>query len=186
MENRKALLIIDMQKGSFTSKSPRFDTNGVVNRINALAQIFRESGFPVIFIQHNGAKTKEFIPATEEWELLDELDVESEDILIEKYANDAFYESNLRSRLTELSIRELFITGCATDFCVESSIQSALSKDYHITVVEDGHTTGDRPHINAQKVIEHYNWVWQNMIPTNGKIEVKNLERIKKESKQGI
>ena len=30
-------MVIDMQKGSFTSKSPRFDTKGVVMRINELA-----------------------------------------------------------------------------------------------------------------------------------------------------
>src|SRR5690606_35544843 len=83
------------------------------------------------------------------------------------------------SKLTELNITELFITGCATDFCIESTIQSALTKDYNITVVENGHTTGERPHLKAEKVIEHYNWVWRNMIPTKGKIEVKTFEEIK-------
>lgn len=78
-----------------------------------------------------------------------------------------------------MRIDELLITGCATDFCVESTIQSALSKDYNITVVADGHTTGDRPHLKAEQVIEHYNWVWQNMIPTKGKIEVKTFKEIK-------
>ncbi|MBT1687173.1 isochorismatase family protein [Fulvivirgaceae bacterium PWU37] len=33
------------------------------------------------------------------------------------------------------------ITGSATDFCVESTVQSARSKDYQVTVVKDGHTT---------------------------------------------
>ena len=47
MENRKALLVIDMQKGSFTSETPRFDTNGVVKRINELAEMFRELNYPV-------------------------------------------------------------------------------------------------------------------------------------------
>ena len=40
-------------------------------------------------------------------------------------------------------------------------------------VVEDGHTTSDRPHISAETVIAHYNWVWQNMIPTEGSIKVR-------------
>jgi nicotinamidase-related amidase len=30
MENMKALLIIDMQKGSFSPKTPRYDTKGVI------------------------------------------------------------------------------------------------------------------------------------------------------------
>jgi nicotinamidase-related amidase len=133
----------------------------------------------VIYIQHDGTGTGEFEKNTEDWENLDELIVELNDIRIDKYANDVFYKSELQLKLTELEINELFITGCATDFCVESTIQSALTKDYNITVVEDGHTTGERPHLKAEKVIEHYNWVWQNMIPTKGQIKVVKTERIK-------
>lgn len=90
-----------------------------------------------------------------------------------------FYKSELQSKLNEIQVGELFITGCATDFCVESTIQSALIKDYNITVVKDGHTTGERPHLKAEQVIEHYNWVWQNMIPTNGHIKVEATAQIK-------
>lgn len=182
MEKRKALLVIDMQKGSFTEKTPRFDTKGVVERINKLALIFRALDFPVIYFQHDGAGTGAFEKNTEEWEILAELDVQPTDILIDKYANDSFYKSDLESNLQEFNVTELFITGCATDFCVESTIQSALTKEYDITVVSDGHTTGERPNLNAEKVIDHYNWVWQNMIPTKGKIKVRNFEEIKNDT----
>jgi len=117
MKNRKALLIIDMQKGSFTPKTPRFDTDGVVKRINEIASIFRERNFPVIYIQHDGTGTGEFEKNSSDWENLDELIVEPTDFRIDKYANDVFYESQLQSKLTELNVTELFITGCATDFC---------------------------------------------------------------------
>ncbi|MEO9849514.1 MAG: cysteine hydrolase family protein [Reichenbachiella sp.] len=176
--SRKALLVIDMQKGSFTSKTPRFDTEGVVDRINQLAALFRQQGHAVIFIQHDGSSANEFVPNSEDWELLDGLQVEQTDLLVSKYANDVFYRSELQAVLAEQKADELFMTGCATDFCVESTIQSALAKDYNITVVADGHTTGERPHLTAEQVIEHYNWVWQNMIPTKGKIEVANFKSI--------
>ena len=179
MTTKKALLIIDMQKGSFTPKTPRFNTRGVVNKINALAKLFRTKNLPVIFIQHDGTNMNEFIPNTTEWALLDDLEVAPTDVLIDKYANDVFYKSKLQEKLIKLNIKELVITGCATDFCVESTIQSALTKDYLVTVIEDGHTTGDRPHLKAEKVIEHYNWVWKNMIPTYGSITVKPYNLIK-------
>ena len=178
MEKRKALLVIDMQKGSFTSVTPRFDSDNVVKRINSLAKIFREYDYPVIYIQHDGTKENEFIPMTTEWELLDELEVESTDLFLNKYANDSFYRSKLSQIVSELNVSELFITGCATDFCVESTIQSALVHDYLITIVSNGHTTADRPHLKAEKVIDHYNWVWKNMIPTKGKIEVFDYHEI--------
>ena len=132
MKNRKALLIIDMQKGSFTPKTPRFDTDGVVKRINELTELFRKAELPVIYIQHDGTGTGEFEKNTSEWELLDSLNVEPTDILIDKYANDVFYNSELQSKLMELNATELLITGCATDFCVESTVQSALTKNYNI------------------------------------------------------
>ncbi len=179
MSSKKALLIIDMQKGSFTPQTPRFDTEGVVKRINSLSNLFRNHKSPIIFIQHDGTSTNEFIPFTKEWELLDSLVIKPEDININKYANDVFYKSDLQSILVNLDINELFITGCATDFCVESTVQSALTKDYSITVVKDGHTTGNRPHLNAKQIIEHYNWVWQHMIPTKGNIQVIDFENIK-------
>lgn len=179
-DQRKALLIIDMQKGSFTPDTPRFDTDGVVNRINGLAQIFRKSKFPVIVIQHDGSSANEYVPNTREWELLDNIEVEPADIFIDKYANDVFYKSTLDSNLKDLKVDELYITGCATDFCVESTVQSALAKDYNVIVVGDGHTTGNRPHLKAEQVIEHYNWVWQNMIPTKGLVKVCRFEEIKR------
>lgn len=179
MKSEKVLLIIDMQKGLFTAKTPRFDTEGVVARINKLAKLFREMNYQVIFIRHDGSGTGEFEKNTEEWELLDELQTNPADILIDKYANDAFYKSELQSVLNELQTSELYVTGCATDFCVESTIQSALTKDYHVVVVGDGHTTGERPHLNAEKIVEHYNWVWQNMIPTKSNVSVKSFSDLK-------
>ena len=172
MINKKALLVIDMQKGSFTEATPRHNTEGVVQIINSLAAIFRAKSWPVLFIQHDGRAMNEFVPFTTEWELLDNLQIDTGDIRIDKYANDVFYRSELGQKLDLLAVNELVITGCATDFCVESTIQSAISKDYNITVIEDGHTTGNRPNLKASQVIDHYNWVWKNMIPTEGKIEV--------------
>jgi nicotinamidase-related amidase len=168
-----------MQKGSFTAKTLRFDTIGIVERINELAELFRELNHSVIYIQHDGTGTGEFEKHTTDWENLGNLVVKSTDIRIDKYVNDVFYKSELHSKLKELNLSELFITGCVTDFCLESAIQSALTKDYNITIMEDSHTTGERPNLKAEQVIEHYNWVWKNMILTKGKIKVEKTKNIK-------
>lgn len=178
MAEGKALLVIDMQKGSFTPETPRFDTDVVVDKINMLASAFRKEGSPVVFIQHDGTGSGSFEKYAPDWALLDELEVVEGDVLIDKYVNDVFYQSKMQSTLEKLNIKQLYITGCATDFCVESTIQSALVKDYELIVISDAHTTGDRPHLPAQKIIEHYNWVWQNMIPTKGKVEVVSAESV--------
>ena len=131
----------------------------MVDRINQLSQIFRASKFPLIFVQHDGTSFDEFVPNTIEWELLETLKVIPDDILVNKYANDVFYKPDLQKILNDLQIEELIITGCATDFCVVSAIQSALTREYHVVVVEDSYTAGERPRFKAGKVIEYYNWV---------------------------
>lgn len=182
MKHGDGLLIIDMQKGSFTKDTPRHDTPSLIKRLNLISERFRQQHRPVFFIQHDGSAEKAFIPNTWQWEILDELVVKEEDIVVSKIANDAFYKSTLTKHLERLEITHLYIAGCATDFCVESTIQSALSKDFDITVISDGHTTADRPQLEAKKVIEHYNWIWQNMIPTQGKIELKSCQKIIEET----
>jgi len=168
----KALLIIDMQNISFTPETPRWDTQGVIERINSLASSFRKKEYPVIIIQHDGSKDNFCIPSSKEWQVLDSIDVRCNDLAVSKIANDSFYQSELHKTLQQLNIEELVITGCATDFCVDSTIKSAITHEYKVTVISDAHTTGDRPHIKAEKVIEHYNWIWKESIPINGKIEV--------------
>ncbi len=172
LNHKKALLIIDMQKGSFTPQTPRYNTPVIIENINKIAHTMRLMSNTVIYIQHDGTGSGQFEKGNTDWELLDELETRSSDIFIDKYANDVFYRSDLQSVLEKGQVKELIITGCATDFCVESTVQSALTKDYKITVLKDGHTTGDRPHLSAKQVIDHYNWVWENMLPTQGSISL--------------
>ncbi len=166
----KALLIIDMQKISFTDKTPRWEADEVVNRINQLAGMFRKAQQPVVLIQHDGTKEGICLPDTPEWEFLDSLDQKENDLVVSKTANDSFYKSKLSELLEQLNVKELVITGCATDFCVDATVKSALGRDFNITVIDDAHTTADRPGLSARQVIDHYNRTWQEMIPTNGRI----------------
>ncbi len=140
--------------GIFKPYTLRYDTLGVVARINSLASYFRSKADQVIFIQHDGTKENVFLPNTADWKILPELSIHPTDIFISKTANDAFYRTELDAFLLENKITELFITGCATDFCVDTTIKSAIARDYQVTVIEDGHTTADRPHITAIQAIK--------------------------------
>ncbi|NEU06902.1 cysteine hydrolase [Flavihumibacter sp. R14] len=177
----RILLIIDMQRGSFIPETPRFDETGVVNRINSLASAIRADGGQVIFVQHDGSKENKFYPGSREWEILPELHVDPQDHFISKTANDSFYRTELKSVLDGLNIKELVITGCATDYCVDTTVRSALNNDYAVTVIKDGHTTADRPHLSAEQVITHHNWMWENMTPTEGQVRLVNCDELLKE-----
>jgi nicotinamidase-related amidase len=178
MEQTSALLIIDMQKGSFPTDIPCHDFPGVLMRINSLGKTFRDAGLPVIVIQHNGAEQGEYIPGTEDWQLVEELSVYPGDMQLEKRANDCFYGTNLQQILSDLGVAEVVITGSATDFCIDSTVQSALIKNLNVTVAKDAHTMTDRPNGKAEQFVDHYNWVWSNLTPTRGKISIRGTDEI--------
>jgi nicotinamidase-related amidase len=158
---KTALLAVDMQVGLFEGE-PRHDADGVVARINALARAVRAKGGIVIFIQHEDDGT--LTHGEPAWQVLPALDRRPDDPTVRKIACDSFYRSDLESILRERGITRLLMTGCATDFCVDTTIRSAASKEYEVVVIADGHTTKDRPHLPAEKIIEHHNWMWANLI----------------------
>jgi hypothetical protein len=84
-----------MRRLRFTEATPRYNTEGLVQIINSLATTFRTKSWRVLFIRHDGRAINEFVPFTTEWELLDDLEIDTDAIRINKYANDVFYRSEL-------------------------------------------------------------------------------------------
>lgn len=166
----RALLVVDMQVGLFEGNSPRYDADGVIQRINKIAKVVRATGGVVIFIQHedNGGLKR----GTEGWEILPILERADTDLLLHKQACDSFYETNLSDLLEQSSAQEIIITGCATDFCVDTTIRAAASRNYDVVVVEDAHTTKDKPHLDAKSIIRHHNWMWKNLILPRNEVKV--------------
>lgn len=173
-----ALLIIDMQKGLFVAETPRYDSDGVINRINTLGKAVRERGGMVVFIQHDGSKGNLLEPGTEGWEILPSLNRKPTDIVVNKAACDSFYKTELAQVLDRNKIRRLIVTGCATDFCVDTTVRAAFSLDYQVIVVSDCHTTSDRPFVDAASLIQHHNWLWKNLIHPEAQIEVMEMENL--------
>ena len=176
--SKKALVIIDMQVGSFTPATPRYESDRVIEKINRLSSKFRSNGDYIIFIRHDGTKEGYFYPGSDDWQILPSLNQQPGDIYIEKTINDSFYHSELQSTLLKLGVNDLYFVGCATDFCFDATVKSAISKDYNITIVKDGHTTADRPFVNAKTLIDHYNWLWSDLTPAAFPIKVISCDEI--------
>ena len=85
-------------------------------------------------------------------------------MLCQKTLNDAFAGSDLQATLQRLGVDRMLIAGWATDFCVDTTLRSAVSRNYNVVAVSDAHTLADRPHLDAASVIGHHNWVWANLI----------------------
>ncbi|MCG8685127.1 MAG: cysteine hydrolase [Desulfobacterales bacterium] len=172
------LLVVDMQKGLFTQETPRFDTKGVVERINKLIDKVRANWGKIIFIQHDGPAGDVLEPQTPGWELLEDLNRDYVDTIIRKTACDAFLDTPLLDTIRSFGDNQIIITGCATDFCVDTTIRSATSKGLDVTVARDAHTTADRPHLDAETIIRHHNWSWENLILSCGSLRVLSTDKI--------
>jgi nicotinamidase-related amidase len=163
---RTALIVIDMQQGLFAT--PKHDPAGTVARINGLADRVRAAGGIVIWVQHEGPEGDAFDPNEPGWRLLPDLRPQAADQFVRKTSCDAFLDTDLANKLAAANISRLIITGCATDYCVDTTIRSALARRFQTIVPIDGHTTSDRPHLPAQKVMEHHHAIWSDFLSPVG------------------
>jgi nicotinamidase-related amidase len=165
-----AIIIVDMQVGLFEGP-PKYDLEGVIQRINSLTAMVRKQSGKVIWVRHCGKAGDGFERNTVGWSFLPELDRYPDDVVVEKTLNDPFTRTSMLETLERIAPDRILVAGWATDSCVDSTIRSAISSDYDVVVVSDGHTVSDRPHLNAVSVIRHHHWVWTNLI-TNRSVRV--------------
>lgn len=169
MSASRVLMVIDMQNGVF--ENPRANREACTSRINQLIQ----SADKVIFIQHMGEGLE---PGSEAYAILPELLQPAGALYVTKTACDAFYRTNLEEVLRNHHINEFVVCGCATDYCVDSTIKNGSSRGYAMTVAGDAHTTANRTAAPAEVLIAHYNDVWRNLIIPGNTLLVKNSAEI--------
>ncbi|WP_112662227.1 cysteine hydrolase family protein [Microvirga flavescens] len=157
-----ALIVIDVQKNILARPGgerpvvlDRFDA--VRARIAGLVDAARHADAPVIFIQHDGAQGHRLETGLPGWEICEDLGRVSSDTVVRKAACDSFYETDLQSVLARQGITHLMIVGLMTQYCVDTTCRRAVSLGYDVTLVADGHTTGDSGVFTVEQLVEHHN-----------------------------
>lgn len=170
MADKRVVMVVDMQNGVFAT--PRQKQQECVAQVNRLIR----SAEQVIFIQHCEAGGLE--EGSQGFALLPELEQPENALYVTKTACDAFYQTDLERVLAENSIERFVICGCATDYCVDTTLKVGASKGYGITVAGDAHTTANRPAAEAVTLIAHYNDVWRSLTVPGNPVSVKSVETI--------
>jgi nicotinamidase-related amidase len=151
-----ALIVVDVQEGLFRPVPQPASSEVVFARINALTSRARAAHVPVIFVQHETAKGElEF--GSRGWALAKELCVEASDERIRKTTPDSFLRTNLESILETAGVSHVVVCGYATEFCVDTTVRRAAALGYDVTLVADAHTTHDKDHAAADKIVAHHN-----------------------------
>lgn len=154
----RALVIIDVQANLFDA--PRaYRIDEVASLLDRKAAEARAAGAPVIFIQHEEAGC-EWERGTPGWEFHPSLAPKPGDTVVAKSFCDGFRETELAAAFHRLGVDAIVVGGYATDFCVDTTVRAAASRGIPTTVIADGHTTSERPHLTAADVVRHHTWVW--------------------------
>lgn len=159
-----ALLVIDMQKG-FCDPESRMEKAGIgtenqraiVPDLLRLVDLARGWEMPVLFSQQihypeDVTRRRRRIPShidkqswapclrgTWEVDFIDEVAaaIRPEDLIVEKHRASVFFETTLDTKLRMLGIEQILISGCNTDFCVETTIRDGYYRDLDVIVVGD-------------------------------------------------
>jgi nicotinamidase-related amidase len=151
-----ALLVIDVQvgiiEGFHAHRGPV-----VLEQINKLLSKARASNMPIIYVQHDGEAGHPLEVGTEGWQIHPEIKPREQDLIIRKRASDSFFETTLQRELEARSVRHLIVTGCMTEYCVDTTARRAISLGYDVTLVSNAHTTIDNKLLTAAQIIAHHN-----------------------------
>jgi len=132
----KALLVIDIQNG-LTKKRPLHEFYTFIEAVNSSIKAYREAENLIVFIQHNNKQLKEL---TDDWKIDDRIDKQDSDLIIQKNHGNAFLETNLKTVLSEMKIKEIVVCGLVSHGCVRATCLAGLKLGFQTALLKDGHT----------------------------------------------
>lgn len=158
-----ALIIIDVQEGMFNEAFPVHNGAQLLGTLGQLIAQARTAQTPIIYVQHRGGVEQHpLYPDGPGFPVHRAITPQAGDIVIQKTEPDAFYETMLQTQLQARGINHLVVAGIQTDYCVDTTVRRAHSLGYHVTLVQDGHSTWPDSGLTADQIITHHNTVLNN------------------------
>ena len=157
MENKTALLVMDMQAG-IVSRLP--DASAVLSNVGKAIAAARSKKIPVIYVvvgfrqgapdispnNKSFAAAKEMFAGVNMHEFMTvhpDVAPQAGELTVIKRRISAFAGSDLEVVLRSFGINHMVLTGIATSGVVLSTVREASDKDYQLTVLADACGDGD-------------------------------------------
>ncbi|MCV9962343.1 cysteine hydrolase [Pararhizobium sp. BT-229] len=180
-----ALLIIDVQnailEGEGTpERQPVIDAalSETVSRLQSIQAHARAAHVPVILVQHDGGPGDPLARSSHGWGLRHEIAPVPGETVVHKMSCDSFFQTDLEEQLAKHSVTHLVIGGCQTQFCVDTTARRAISLGYDVTLLSDGHMTGDMGDLTFPQIIAHHNRVLGGFNAGGHAIELRRSDEI--------
>ncbi|SDT30965.1 isochorismatase family protein [Microlunatus soli] len=152
LDERTALVIIDLQHGIAGASTEPYSGRDVVARSADLAAAFRSRDLPVVLVRVSfAADGSDMAPGRTEqagsrttpapgWdEIVPEL-LTGDDLIVTKRNWGAFHGTDLDVQLRRRGITQVVLAGIATSIGVESTARAAHEHGYHVTLATDAMT----------------------------------------------
>ncbi len=164
---KAALLVLDMQEYFLDPESHAFIPSGeaIITTLKRAVEVFRKAKRPVLATRH--ANSEENAGRMDVWwsELLTadhprgglhpDLAIRPDEIIL-KSQYDAFYQSHLKEKLTEMRVEQLVIGGVMAHLCCETTARSAFVQGYEVFYLIDGTATYNEAfHIGTLRNLAH-------------------------------
>ncbi|HEU0184200.1 MAG TPA: cysteine hydrolase family protein [Blastocatellia bacterium] len=153
---KTALLVIDVQAG-IIDYFQAYNKDQILANINGLLTRARAARIPVIYVRHGGGKGDPLESHTEGWAIHQRIAPVDGEPIVDKRSCSSFYETPLRAMLEEKGISHLVVTGCQTEYCIDTACRHATTLGYDVTLAGDAHTTIDNDLLKAEQIIAHHN-----------------------------
>ena len=141
---KKALLLIDIQNDYFPGGE--MELAGMKQASAKAAEAlhrFRESRQPLVHVRHvfPSDSAPFFRPNTEGAEIHTSVAPLSSETVITKNHVNAFHQTDLRTLLDAMGVKELVIVGAMSHMCVEGTTRAAADLGYKCEVIHDACAT---------------------------------------------
>ena len=131
-----ALVIINMQNAWIekTSEYYLWNLDTMIEKMNYLIAYAREMGYKIIFINHHEPEGA-FALDNPLSDFTPELNIDKDDIIINKFKVSSFYNTKLESELAW--IRNIVVCWALTNLCVRMFVEEAYDREYRIALIDD-------------------------------------------------
>jgi nicotinamidase-related amidase len=154
--NQSALVVVDVQVGVMAAS---WDAPRVIKNVARAVERARESGVPVIWVQH---ESDELPKDSASWQLVPQLVPAVGESRVHKRFPSSFEETSLEEGLAQLGATHIVLAGAQTNWCIRATAYAALDRGYDLTLLKDAHTTesidlGDGSRVEASSIVTDLN-----------------------------
>jgi nicotinamidase-related amidase len=127
----------------------------IIQNLALAVERARESGVPVIWVQHESDDLPKDSPS---WQLVPELTPGFGEKRIYKRFPSSFEGTDLEDNSARLGTTRIVLASAQTNWCIRATAYAALERGYDLTLLNDAHTTasidvGNGSTVEASRVI---------------------------------